>query len=373
MPSQEDIAQQQELLAAYRRTLNQYLKQRALISEPFTPPAIGHGIDDAREDIRRAKTTLRAWGVPVEDLPNDEEPPESAPARAATPRSLPRQLQTRRIALMIAGLLVLGAVGGLVAVLLPGMFVSEPVLGGQFEWYHCDTPAVPILPGMILPAQDPNGARAQLAQAIAARQIATWPAAGPDVAALISGSQAGDPRKLYVTVTGKGKGKINIHLLNSANITVSSQEIAAHVDVATIRPANNFDLCSGGGQGSNRTFQATELTSKSQQYTDDRQYTEAPFLTLNSEDSEVLVFPFECRDPGTYTIQITLRYRDNIRETDGTYTSGELPPIVCPSAFTYWPVTYSRDKTGSNPPTVQLGVPKQYYWNGTTYQEGVKP
>jgi len=49
MPSQEDIAHQQELLAAYRRTLAQYLKQQALISELFAPPAIAHGIDEARE------------------------------------------------------------------------------------------------------------------------------------------------------------------------------------------------------------------------------------------------------------------------------------------------------------------------------------
>ena len=74
MPNQEDIAQQQELLAAYRRTLAQYLKQQALISELFTPPAIAHGIEDARVNIRRVKGNLAAWGVPVEDLPDDQEP-----------------------------------------------------------------------------------------------------------------------------------------------------------------------------------------------------------------------------------------------------------------------------------------------------------
>src|SRR3954470_15893727 len=76
MPNQEDIAHQQELLAAHRRTLAQYLKQQALISELFTPPAIGHGIDEARANIRRVKSTLQAWGIPTEDLPDDEVPPQ---------------------------------------------------------------------------------------------------------------------------------------------------------------------------------------------------------------------------------------------------------------------------------------------------------
>jgi hypothetical protein len=74
MPNPEDIANQQELLAAYRRTLAQFLKQQALISELFTPPAIANGIDESRENIRRIKTTLREWGVPVDDLPYDEAP-----------------------------------------------------------------------------------------------------------------------------------------------------------------------------------------------------------------------------------------------------------------------------------------------------------
>jgi hypothetical protein len=96
-------------------------------------------------------------------------------------------------------------------------------------------------------------------------------------------------------------------------------------------------------------------------------------LTLNSDSSEVLVFPFECRRPGVYTIQITLRYRDNVRATSATYISGEQPKIVCPSSFTFWPITYARGEPGSNKPIVQLGIPKQYYWNGMRYQEGAKP
>jgi hypothetical protein len=55
----------------------------------------------------------------------------------------------------------------------------------------------------------------------------------------------------------------------------------------------------------------------------------------------------------------------------GTYASSEQPTIVCPSAFTFWPITYTRD-TESNKLSVQLGVSKQYYWDGARYQEGAK-
>src|SRR4051794_27434215 len=85
MPDQEDIAHQQELLAAHPRTLAQFLKQQALISELFTPPAIGYGIDEARANIRRVKSTLQAWGIPTEDLPDDEVPPAVAPVSVAKP------------------------------------------------------------------------------------------------------------------------------------------------------------------------------------------------------------------------------------------------------------------------------------------------
>ena len=215
--------------------------------------------------------------------------------------------------------------------------------------------------------------REQLAQAIATQQIDTWPVAGPDVVALVSGDPQGEPRKLYMTITGMGNGKVDIHLFSHANVTVTRQELPVHVDVATFRPTNNFDAKSGCGSGTNRTFLPTALTGQFGQYSDEREYTDYPFLTLNSESSEVFVFPLECRSPGAYTIQITLRYRDNIRATSATYVSSELATIVCPSSFTFWPITYARGDPGSNKPSVQLGIPKQYYWDGMRYQEGAKP
>jgi hypothetical protein len=373
MPNQEDIAHQQELLAAHRRTLAQYLKQQALISELFTPPAIAHGIDEARANIGRVKGTLQAWGVPIEDLPDDEAPTAvAAMSVAKSPNSL-RLPRSRRIVFLAVGLLVLGVAAGLAATLVSRLRAPTSVLRADYAWSQCTVLPAWILPGTILPTQDANAAREQLAKAIAMKQIDTWPVAGPDIRALISDTQPGEPRNLYMTMSGTGSGKVNIHLFSPVDVVVTSQEIPAHVDVATFRSTNILDPKSGCGGGTNRTFLPTELTSKLRHYVEERDYTELTFLTLNSESSEVLVFPFQCRSPGAYTIQIALRYRDNVRATSATYASSERPTIVCPSSFTFWPITYARDDPGSNKPSVQLGIPKQYYWDGMQYQEGARP
>jgi len=72
MRSQEEIADQQELLAIHRRTLAQYLKQQAALTGAFVPPGVVHGLREARDNIRRVKGILRSWGVAVEDHPDDE-------------------------------------------------------------------------------------------------------------------------------------------------------------------------------------------------------------------------------------------------------------------------------------------------------------
>lgn len=79
MPTPEDIDNQQQLLATYRRTLAHYLAQRAIHGRAYMPASIAHSIDEARDGIRRSKGNLRGWGVEVEDLPDDEE--ADAPAR----------------------------------------------------------------------------------------------------------------------------------------------------------------------------------------------------------------------------------------------------------------------------------------------------
>jgi hypothetical protein len=74
MPSSEDIASQQALLQAHRKTLNHYLQQEAQLGSAYTSPNITHGILTARENIARIKSILKDWGITVENLPNDEMP-----------------------------------------------------------------------------------------------------------------------------------------------------------------------------------------------------------------------------------------------------------------------------------------------------------
>ena len=71
MPNQDDIAAQQALLQVYRQTLDILLKQQAQFGEAYTPPAIIHNIRSTRDSIAQIKQSLRDWGAPAEDLPND--------------------------------------------------------------------------------------------------------------------------------------------------------------------------------------------------------------------------------------------------------------------------------------------------------------
>ncbi len=82
MPTQEELQAQQELLAAHRRTLAVYLKQRALHGEAFVPPAVEHGMRESRQQIRAIKARLRTWGEPVADHPDDEETSDTTPGTA---------------------------------------------------------------------------------------------------------------------------------------------------------------------------------------------------------------------------------------------------------------------------------------------------
>jgi hypothetical protein len=71
----EEIANQQQLLATHRRTLNHYLDQQAKLGTQYAPPGVIHGIYEARQEIRRIKEILRGWGIPVSDHPDDGQSP----------------------------------------------------------------------------------------------------------------------------------------------------------------------------------------------------------------------------------------------------------------------------------------------------------
>jgi hypothetical protein len=70
--SQEDIEEQQELLAAYRRTLAVQLRRLAKFGDAYAPPEVAHGIHEARAGIQHCKATLRGWNVNITEHPDDE-------------------------------------------------------------------------------------------------------------------------------------------------------------------------------------------------------------------------------------------------------------------------------------------------------------
>lgn len=73
MPSEEDIVAQRKLLAINRRTLRFLLEQRDRMGYANTATSVLHSIQEARENISRNKSTLRSWGMEIEDLPEDSD------------------------------------------------------------------------------------------------------------------------------------------------------------------------------------------------------------------------------------------------------------------------------------------------------------
>jgi len=88
MPTSEDIAQQQVLLAAHRRTLAVLLQQMALLGATQAPPSILNGIVDVRASIAHCKDALHSWGVVVEEHPDDESPDKPRHLRFSPPHQL---------------------------------------------------------------------------------------------------------------------------------------------------------------------------------------------------------------------------------------------------------------------------------------------
>lgn len=72
MSETEDVAQQQKLLATYRRTLALYLEQLAQQGKAFATPGLLSNIIEAQDNIRYLKMRLRNQGIEVEDFHIDE-------------------------------------------------------------------------------------------------------------------------------------------------------------------------------------------------------------------------------------------------------------------------------------------------------------
>lgn len=74
MPDQEDVDNQVELLKIHRQTLSYALRQIAMMGgTAYAPVSLVHTTSEARSAIAKIKNSLRAWEIPIEDLPDDED------------------------------------------------------------------------------------------------------------------------------------------------------------------------------------------------------------------------------------------------------------------------------------------------------------
>ena len=140
MLDDETTAQQQSLLATYRRTLAHLVAQAAQYGgEPFAPPPVVSGIHEAREQIRRLKGVLRTNGVTVSDHPDDELPvaeiSQAAPA-SATAQTAARDPHTGRAADETADQ-------------RQGVFVSGGQIGGPVVGVNSGTVATTYRAGVV--------------------------------------------------------------------------------------------------------------------------------------------------------------------------------------------------------------------------------
>jgi hypothetical protein len=98
MPTEEEIDQQQQLLATYRRTLSYLLQQAASYGGlSFAPPVAINSIHESRTNIRRIKEILRGWAVDVMDHPDDEEVPWSDKTRVSATNDEERRSEREQL------------------------------------------------------------------------------------------------------------------------------------------------------------------------------------------------------------------------------------------------------------------------------------
>lgn len=132
--SPEEVAEQIRLLTTYRRTLAAYLEQQAALGRAYSPPGVIHGINEARSQILRIKTILRAAGVDIPNDPDDDDPPQSIFAPGG--RGTSGQGRWWPTVLGIAlGMLLLAGIGFAISRFWPG-----------FEGVAGQPTAAPILP-----------------------------------------------------------------------------------------------------------------------------------------------------------------------------------------------------------------------------------
>jgi signal peptidase I len=133
----DEIAEQQQLLHSYRRTLAIYLRQMAEFGgDAYSPPALLNGVDDARRNIARIKALLRRAGIAVADDPDDQAQNDwaMAPLRRSVTPPKPRLLaQHPQRAAVLAGILCAAVALAVLLIRWPG--------GARFGLPPAATPA----------------------------------------------------------------------------------------------------------------------------------------------------------------------------------------------------------------------------------------
>ncbi|MDQ2997348.1 MAG: hypothetical protein M3R61_09875 [Chloroflexota bacterium] len=223
--SAEEVAEQQRLLATYRRTLGIYLQQQAEISRAYSPPSILNGISEARSQIRRIKIILRDNNVDITDDPDDEDIfVESRPVRL-------RQQPSDSSKIWVFGIFAGAAIAGLIIVTL-GLFFFPTI----FSRSTVSTPIPSIISATSLPLS------------IATIESTPIPAAPSPTGTAIIPTQTQD-QALQETVTaslqsspvyGPENGSLK-HNIENDNMEFSSTGVAVRDFIAEMRFRNPYD------------------------------------------------------------------------------------------------------------------------------------
>jgi hypothetical protein len=159
-----------------------------------------------------------------------------------------------------------------------------------------------------------------------------------------------------VSLTGLGDNEEWITLENSVVDSVEVSSVPKHLNMVSVSG------CGGGMEV--RNFDSIPLKSDFDSYTVKSVFPDNKIsgFSLAPGETEQFQFPFECKQPGIYTV----RFKLPCKYLGSTCSVEFTPPTtaVCPDTFTNWdataPIMY-------NDPNGVLNFAGDYYWNGAGY------
>jgi hypothetical protein len=192
MRSPDEVDNQQQLLAIYRRNLQHLLRQAAEYGgEDSAPLEVMNNIADVRGSIQELKQALRAAGVAVEDRPGEQPPADDAPLVMAPARG------GRRRWPLAASLAI-----GLLCLLALGLLFRNPFAGAPGPLAPAETGAAAAVPPAGSPA--PAAAPATSAGALPQPTFPTPAPTLPPVAALNISNTPGRSEGARIAVDAAG-------------------------------------------------------------------------------------------------------------------------------------------------------------------------